>query len=38
VDLGLVKGKRKVDKREAIKERDMKRDMDRSRSGMIEDH
>jgi tmRNA-binding protein len=29
VELALVKGKRKVDKRQAIKERDMKREMDR---------
>ena len=31
VELALVKGKRKVDKRQAIKERDMKREMDRER-------
>jgi len=31
VDLALAKGKRKVDKRHAIKERDMKRDMDQER-------
>lgn len=31
VDLGLAKGKRKVDKRHAIKERDMKREMDQVR-------
>jgi SsrA-binding protein len=31
VDLALVKGKRKVDKRQAIKDRDMKREMDRER-------
>jgi SsrA-binding protein len=31
VELALVKGKRKVDKRQAIKERDMKREMDRAR-------
>ncbi|MGD2126594.1 MAG: SsrA-binding protein SmpB [Desulfobacteraceae bacterium] len=31
VDLALVKGKRKVDKRHAIKERDMKREMDKAR-------
>jgi len=30
VELALVKGKRKVDKRQAIKERDMKREMDRA--------
>jgi len=31
VELALVKGKRKVDKRQAIKERDMKRELDRAR-------
>ncbi len=31
VDLALVKGKKKVDKRRAIKERDLKREMDRER-------
>jgi SsrA-binding protein len=31
VEVALVKGKRKVDKRQAIKERDMKREMDRAR-------
>ena len=31
VDLGLAKGKRKVDKRRAIKERDLKREMDQAR-------
>jgi SsrA-binding protein len=31
VDLALVKGKKKVDKRHAIKERDMKRDLERER-------
>jgi SsrA-binding protein len=31
VDLALVRGKKKVDKRQAIKERDMKREMDRIR-------
>ena len=31
VDLGLAKGKRKVDKRRAIKERDLKREMEKAR-------
>ena len=31
VQLGLAKGKKKADKRQAIKEKDMKRDMDRER-------
>ena len=31
VDLALAKGKKKVDKRRAIKERDLKRDMDQER-------
>lgn len=31
VELGLAKGKKKTDKRQAIKERDMKREMDRGR-------
>ena len=31
VEIALVKGKRKVDKRQSIKERDMKREMDRER-------
>jgi SsrA-binding protein len=31
VDLALVKGKRKVDKRHAIKERDLKREMERAK-------
>ena len=31
VELGLAKGKRKVDKRRAIKEKDLKREMDRER-------
>lgn len=31
VDLALVKGKKKVDKRRAIKERDLKREMDQAR-------
>lgn len=31
VDLGLAKGKRKVDKRRAIKEKDLKREMDQAR-------
>jgi SsrA-binding protein len=31
VELGLAKGKKKADKRQAIKEKDMKRDMDRER-------
>ena len=31
VDLALVRGKRKVDKRQAIKDRDMKREVDRAR-------
>lgn len=31
VDLALAKGKRKADKRQAIKERDMKREMDQAR-------
>lgn len=31
VDLALVKGKKKVDKRRALKEREMKRDLDRER-------
>ncbi len=31
VDLALVKGKKKVDKRHAIKERDLKRDLERER-------
>ena len=33
VDLALVRGKKKVDKRQAIKERDMKRDLARERKG-----
>lgn len=32
VTIGLARGKRKYDKRQAIKERDMKREMDRARS------
>ncbi|MBW1721021.1 MAG: SsrA-binding protein SmpB [Deltaproteobacteria bacterium] len=31
VDLALAKGKRKIDKRQAIKERDLKREMDQAR-------
>jgi SsrA-binding protein len=31
VELGLAKGKKKADKRQAIKEKDMKREMDRER-------
>lgn len=31
VDLALVKGKKKIDKRHAIKERDMKREMERAK-------
>jgi len=31
VDLALVKGKKKVDKRQAIKERDLKREMERAK-------
>jgi SsrA-binding protein len=31
VDLALAKGKRKIDKRRAIKERDLKREMDQAR-------
>jgi len=31
VEIGLAKGKKKADKRQAIKEKDMKRDMDRER-------
>jgi len=31
VEVGLAKGKKKADKRQAIKEKDMKRDMDRER-------
>jgi SsrA-binding protein len=31
VQVGLAKGKKKADKRQAIKEKDMKRDMDRER-------
>lgn len=31
VDLAMVKGKKKVDKRRAIKEREMKREMDRAK-------
>jgi SsrA-binding protein len=31
VDLGLAKGKRKVDKRRAIKEKDLKREMEQAR-------
>ena len=31
LDLALVKGKKKVDKRHALKEREMKRDLDRER-------
>jgi SsrA-binding protein len=31
VELALAKGKRKVDKRQAIKEKDLKREMDRAR-------
>jgi SsrA-binding protein len=33
VELALAKGKRKVDKRQAIKEKDLKREMDRARKG-----
>ena len=35
VDLAMVKGKRKVDKRRTIKEREMKREMERTRKGAI---
>jgi len=31
VEIGLARGKKKADKRQAIKEKDMKRDMDRER-------
>ncbi|RPI79218.1 MAG: SsrA-binding protein SmpB [Desulfobacteraceae bacterium] len=31
IELGLAKGKKKVDKRQAIKERDLKRDLDQQR-------
>jgi SsrA-binding protein len=31
VELGLSKGKKKVDKRQAIKERDLKRDLDQQK-------
>jgi SsrA-binding protein len=33
VELALAKGKRKVDKRQAIKEKDLKREMDRAKKG-----
>jgi SsrA-binding protein len=33
VELALAKGKRKVDKRQAIKEKDLKREMDRATKG-----
>jgi SsrA-binding protein len=31
VDLALAKGKRKIDKRRALKEKDLKREMDQAR-------
>jgi SsrA-binding protein len=33
VEVALAKGKRKMDKRQAIKEKDMKRELDRARKG-----
>ena len=35
IELGLVKGKKKFDKREAIKKRDVKRNIDRAKRGEI---
>ena len=35
IELGLVKGKKKFDKRETIKKRDVKRNIDRAKRGEI---